>query len=68
MFVIKCGYKSHKATQYKSISKNITRHITDTDDREGLACAIYPKIMEVSLHALPGTFGGNSMLFMVIAC
>ncbi len=52
--------------QQHPVAENVTTHVPDAHDREGLRLDVFPPLREVPLHRLPCTAGGDPDDLVVI--
>ena len=67
MQVIKGSQQLGLLWQQHTISEDITRHVTDTNYREGFGLDVFANFTEMPLDGFPGATGSNAHFLMVIA-
>ena len=65
--MVECCHQADMPRKQHAVAEYIARHIAHTGDSKVRRLSVEIDFAEVPLDAFPGTFGGNTHFFMVIA-
>ena len=64
--MVKCGYELNMLTEQHAVTKHVTAHIADPNDRELLPLGVNFHLEKVTLNRLPCPSSGNRHVLMVV--